>query len=263
MMDPAQEPSSSEIRESTRKAREAPKRDEPVEIDSLRYREFFELAPDAYLITDVYGNIREANVAAGRMLSVEPRSLAGKLLPTFFDERARRQYTRQLDRCDFDRLDDWEINIHPRQGAPIAVSISIARSPRGPGSGYRWIVRDISRRTKADALLRGLKADFLHMLSHEFRTPLQAIFGYTELLERQIQGPLNDAQLRDLRRIRDSQEQLSGLVNTMLDFARLDAAEEVDADTSPSAVHDTLREMEEFIASQLEKRDQRRQPTGP
>ena len=128
MMDPAQEPSSSEIRESTRKARAAPKWDEPVETDSLRYREFFDLAPDAYLITDVYGNIREANLAAGRMLSIEPRSLAGKLLPTFFEESARRQYTRQLDRCDFDRLDDWEINIQPRQGPPIAVSISIVRA---------------------------------------------------------------------------------------------------------------------------------------
>jgi signal transduction histidine kinase len=60
----------------------------------------------------------------------------------------------------------------------------------------------------------------LDLLSHEFRTPLQAIFGYTELLEREIHGPLNDAQRRDLLRIQQCQQRLLGLITAILDFPK-------------------------------------------
>jgi signal transduction histidine kinase len=77
-----------------------------------------------------------------------------------------------------------------------------------------------------------IKSDFLELMSHEFRTPLQAIFGYTELLEREIHGPLNDAQRRDILRIRQSQEHLLGLVAAILDFTRLQSGERAERETS-------------------------------
>jgi len=66
------------------------------------------------------------------------------------------------------------------------------------------------------------RSEFLSLLSHEFRTPLQAIFGYTELLEREIHGPLTPAQRRDLLRIQESQQHLLGLVATFLEVAKED-----------------------------------------
>ena len=60
----------------------------------------------------------------------------------------------------------------------------------------------------------------LNLLDHEFRTPLQAIFGYTELLEREIHGPLNDAQHRDLLRIQQCQQRLLGLITAIMDFPK-------------------------------------------
>ena len=99
-----------------------------------------------------------------------------------------------------------------------------------------------------------VKADFLTLLSHEFRTPLQAIFGYTELLERQIHGPLNEAQLHDLHRIQQSQQLLLGLITTILDFARVDSGREIEVDLCPTVVHDILGGMEGFIGSQVERR---------
>lgn len=77
-------------------------------------------------------------------------------------------------------------------------------------------------REEAEASNR-TKSDFLALLSHEFRTPLQAILGYTELLEREIHGPLNELQQRDVRSIQRSQQHLLGLVNTVLDFAKLES----------------------------------------
>jgi len=311
MMDPAQQPTNSDMREFPRRVPETPRRqdskgtagqakkataDDGAREEALRYREFFDLAPDAYFITDAAGNIREANIAAGRMLGIEPQFLTGKPLPAFFDEAGRKQYRHQLDKlCDFDHLDDWEIALHRRDGERVAVSVSIAR-PRGRGpTGHRWILRDISRRCKAESELRELnrdleqriasrttelaqatrikdelliaerkareeaesalrvKADFLALLSHEFRTPLQAIFGYTELLERQIHGPLNEAQLRDLRRIQQSQQHLLRLITTILDFARLESGKDIEVSLGPTVVHEILGEMEGFVGSQLEQ----------
>ena len=58
----------------------------------------------------------------------------------------------------------------------------------------------------------------LRFLNHQFRTPLQAIFGYTELLELEIHGPLNETQRRDLLRIQQCQQHLLDLLTASLDF---------------------------------------------
>lgn len=100
-----------------------------------------------------------------------------------------------------------------------------------------------------------VKYDFLALLSHEFRTPLQAIFGYTELLEREIHGPLNDAQRRDLLRIQQSQQLLLDFVTTILDFARLESGQPVDVSLCPTVVHEILRHMEGLVGAQMEEKE--------
>jgi signal transduction histidine kinase len=86
------------------------------------------------------------------------------------------------------------------------------------------LARERKAREEAERADR-VKSDFLALLSHEFRTPLQAIFGYTELLEREIHGPLTDAQRHDLLRIQQSQQHLLGLLTEILDFGKLESGE--------------------------------------
>jgi signal transduction histidine kinase len=64
------------------------------------------------------------------------------------------------------------------------------------------------------------KGDFLAAITHDLRTPLNAIGGYAELLEMGVHGPVNAAQADALRRIRDSQSHLLGLITTVLEYAR-------------------------------------------
>src|SRR5262249_18903639 len=66
------------------------------------------------------------------------------------------------------------------------------------------------------------KSDFLAVASHELRTPLNAIAGFVQLLALGIRGPVNEAQLADLEKIRRSQVTLIGLINDLLSFARLE-----------------------------------------
>jgi signal transduction histidine kinase len=70
------------------------------------------------------------------------------------------------------------------------------------------------------------KSAFLATMSHELRTPLNAIIGYQSLLKEGIDGPLNEAQIAQLNRIRASADHLLGLIDEVLTFSRVEAGKE-------------------------------------
>lgn len=98
-------------------------------------------------------------------------------------------------------------------------------SDRFADENLRFENRQLHERNRVLELQLAARTAQLRLLSHEFRTPLQAIFGYTELLEREIHGPLNDTQRRDLLRIQQCQQHLLDLIGATLDFAKLESGE--------------------------------------
>lgn len=95
------------------------------------------------------------------------------------------------------------------------------------------------------------KSDFLAVMSHELRTPLNAIGGYAELLEMGIRGPTTRAQLEDLARIQRSQRHLLGLINEVLNFARLEAGK-VHYSITEVDIDPLLRGLEGLIEPQVD-----------
>ncbi len=67
------------------------------------------------------------------------------------------------------------------------------------------------------------KSRFLATMSHEFRTPLNGILGFSWLIERGLQAGRTEAALEDVRRIRTAGEHMLRLVSDVLDLARLEA----------------------------------------
>jgi PAS domain S-box-containing protein len=68
-----------------------------------------------------------------------------------------------------------------------------------------------------------LKTEFLATMSHEFRTPLNAIIGYAQLLDMGVLGPATAAQHAHLERLQVSARHLLRLVDDVLDLAKVDA----------------------------------------
>jgi signal transduction histidine kinase len=107
------------------------------------------------------------------------------------------------------------------------------------------LVQDVSERVAREAELRDAmdraesaskaKSEFMAGMSHELRTPLAAIMGYADLLETEVVGPLSDRQKGFMRRIKAGARHLTGIIEEILTFSRLEAgreavfAEQVDA----------------------------------
>jgi signal transduction histidine kinase len=67
------------------------------------------------------------------------------------------------------------------------------------------------------------KSDFLARVSHDLRTPLNAIMGFTRIVLRRLEGHIPDLQKENLKKVLISAEHLLGLINTLLDLAKIDA----------------------------------------
>jgi PAS domain S-box-containing protein len=68
-----------------------------------------------------------------------------------------------------------------------------------------------------------LKSQFLANMSHELRTPLNSIIGFSRVILKGIDGPLSDLQQQDLTSINNAGQHLLGLINDILDMARIEA----------------------------------------
>ena len=95
------------------------------------------------------------------------------------------------------------------------------------------------------------KSAFLTTMSHELRTPLNAVAGYADLLLMGVRGSLNDDQRTDLERIKRSGQYLLGLINDVLNFAKLDSGQ-VEYRFETVEVAPLLEGLEDLIRPQLD-----------
>lgn len=103
-------------------------------------------------------------------------------------------------------------------------------------------------RETAEAANRA-KSDFLAMMSHELRTPLNAIAGYTQLMQLGVPEPVPETHHDYLHRIQASQHHLLGVINSVLNFARLEAGA-VEYHMRDVPVSELLSVVEPLIAPQ-------------
>ena len=84
----------------------------------------------------------------------------------------------------------------------------------------------VAERARVEAVAANqAKSAFLAMMSHEIRTPINAIQGYTQLIGMGLGGTVTTVQQEYLTRLETSAQHLLGIVNDVLDLAKVDAGE--------------------------------------
>jgi signal transduction histidine kinase len=97
-------------------------------------------------------------------------------------------------------------------------------SPADASDRERELLRAAVKEAHDQALASSrAKSEFLATMSHEMRTPLNAVVGYAELLDLELPGTLNPAQHTYIDRIRTASTRLLALISDVLDLAKLDA----------------------------------------
>jgi PAS domain S-box-containing protein len=129
-----------------------------IQEERRRYQQLFHYAPDAYLLTDLAGIVREANWSAARLLNVQPRFMAGKAIVSLVAPEDRARIRAELGRWQSEPTPkSLEVRLQPRRGEPFdaAITLSVARGgSRDTAIGFRWLVRDISAQRQLTEELR-------------------------------------------------------------------------------------------------------------
>jgi PAS domain S-box-containing protein len=202
-----------------------------------KFRLLFESSRDAIVTLDSSGHCVDCNRAAVRMFGYPDKrmllaqdfcTLSSPWQPDGRDSRgaAAELLTRALS--DGSNFFEWQHRQMDGTQFPAEVSLSLAEI-RGV-QVLHGLVRDISRRKRAEAELRHAKevaesanrakSDFLANMSHEIRTPMNTVIGMTEMV---LDTNLADAQREQLRMVLKSAESLLSVINEVLDFSKIEA----------------------------------------
>ncbi len=119
----------------------------------------------------------------------------------------------------------------------LALSEAVMRDGSGSVAGRIFAFRDVSQ----ERVVEQMKSDFVSTVSHELRTPLTSIYGFAETLKRADVAFSDSERDTFLRYIASESERLIGIVDDLLDVARLEAGT-IEVALEPTDVERAARE---------------------
>src|SRR6266850_2436850 len=126
-----------------------------LEFERRRFQELFNFAPDGYVVTNLKGQIQDANVAACRLLNRDQQSLIGVPFAQFFAPDDRQKLVElPLAKPDpsekAERVEAVLLSPNGTEPIPCALRVNAISDARGVVIGLRWSIRDITERKWAE-----------------------------------------------------------------------------------------------------------------
>jgi PAS domain S-box-containing protein len=199
-----------------------------AEVGRQRLAAILASSPDPVLVTDQRNRLLLANPAAWQALGVELSDIEGQPMG---------QIITQNDLLDLMQASNTEKMTREVSLADGRVYLATATSVLAEGQrvGRVCVMRDVTYFKELD----GLKSDFVSTVSHDLRAPLTLMRGYATMLE--MVGQLNEQQVGYVRKIIEGVENMSHLVNNLLDLGRIEAGVDLQLEMIP--VHDLVEQV--------------------
>ncbi|HWY63508.1 MAG TPA: PAS domain-containing sensor histidine kinase [Rhizomicrobium sp.] len=205
------------------------------------YRAFFEHAVEGIFRTTAEGHYLAVNPALAEIYGYgTPEQLMSRLTDIgaqLYVDSGRRDEFRALMQAN-DVVTDFVSEIYHQSGKRIWISEN-ARAVRdwsGALICYEGTVEDVTQKFEADRALRAAlrqaelanraKAAFLAAMSHELKTPLNAVLGFSEIIRDDVRGKIGQATYRDYAGdIHASGKRLLAVINDVLDVSRIEGGQ--------------------------------------
>jgi two-component system NtrC family sensor kinase len=215
-----------------------------TEVERKKLETILTHVEDCVIVVDQDGRLVLANQTARSAFGVQDANPVGKP-------------ARDL----FQHLDLLEILTDEKRPRPSRAEISLedgrvfnAQLTTIPDVGLAITMQDITHLKELDRI----KSDFVSTVSHDLRSPLTAILGYVELIDRA--GPVTEQQREFIRRVQFSVNNITALINDLLDLGRIEAGFDARKEIVPlgaiinyaiEGLHSRLTEKDQKLATDI------------
>lgn len=220
-------------------------------------RSLIEASLDPLVTISPEGKITDVNSATMKVTGVSRRELIGTDFSKYFTEpeKAFKGYT-QVFKEGF--VTDYPLTIRNQTGKLIDVlyNASVYKDDKGNVLGVFAAARDVTASKKAIELIESTnkelrlldlaKDEFVSVASHQLRTPLTALKGYTGMLLDGDPGPINDKQREYLNEIKNANDRMIELITALLNVSRVDLGVFV---VEPEPIH--IEEVADSVLKEL------------
>ncbi|WP_029581835.1 PAS domain-containing sensor histidine kinase [Bradyrhizobium sp. URHD0069] len=194
-------------------------------------------AVEGIVMFDAEGNLNSCNRSAEALFGYDGDELVQRNLTELFapeSQPAVLDYLESIKGSGVASLLDHgrEVLGRASRGGLIPLSVTMGRT-RPDGPNFFAVFRDLSQTKKSESELQQArrladraangKADMLARISHEVRTPLNAIIGFAEVMIDERFGALgNERHVEYMKDIRASGERVIAIINDLLDLSRIE-----------------------------------------
>jgi len=217
---------------------------------------------EGIVMFDAEGRICAANRSAEALFGRDGAELLQRNLADLFAPESRHavfEYLAGIKASGVESLLEQGREVLGREakGGIIPLSMTIGRT-RPDGRNFFAVFRDLSQARKTESELRearrlaeraaNAKADVLARISHEVRTPLNAIIGFSEVMIGERFGALGNERYREyMKDIRASGERVIAIINDLLDISRIETGK-----LDLAFVHQNLNELVESCVAVMQ-----------
>jgi two-component system sensor histidine kinase/response regulator len=204
--------------------------------DEAWLRAVFDTAVEAIIVINQTGIIQRWSRSAQRILGYTDKEAIGQNISMITYGILKEEHDNYLHRYKETGVASIigvgrEVMGRRKDGSSVPLELSVGEAQVDGEFFYTGVLRDISEKKEIEQELleatrakeaNEIKSNFLAHMSHEMRTPLNAILGFSDLMRGETFGPLNETYVSYSNDIFSSGSHLLNLVNALLDLSKIE-----------------------------------------
>jgi two-component system NtrC family sensor kinase len=208
-----------------------------TEVERSKLETILTQIEDGVIVLDEGYNVLLANRAARKIFHLGERDVTGlNFEKVFKDEDFIKAVRGEVE-------NPYRVEVEIEKGRVHNVQVTTV-----PAVGILATLHDITYLKELDRI----KTDFVNMVSHDLRSPLTAILGYVELIQRA--GEVSPQQMEFIERIRLSVNNITTLITDLLDLGRIEVGLDEEIESVPLSL--IISDAVDGLGERIKKKDQ-------